>query len=206
WKNGRVPYYITWGLLWKGWEITRAMNYISSVSCVNFAKWTRKDKDYINIIPNYLQPMMGWSFIGVQGGKQDLSIGMLVDQGIIVHELLHALGFIHEHQRRDRDQYVKINWNNVWRRIDFDIVEHLDASYYDTKYDLSSIMQYGPREGSKNSGNTIQSIHGSIPSRTGRMSQNDIKALNRHYGCNNEKSIKRHRYQQMLFDGFNGDW
>ena len=36
-----------------------------------------------------------------------------VYHGIVPHELLHALGFYHEHTRSDRDQLVKINWEYI---------------------------------------------------------------------------------------------
>ena len=31
----------------------------------------------------------------------------------ITHELLHSLGFFHEHSRPDRDQWIKVEYENV---------------------------------------------------------------------------------------------
>jgi hypothetical protein len=33
--------------------------------------------------------------------------------GTIIHELLHALGFYHQQSATERDDYVRINWNNI---------------------------------------------------------------------------------------------
>ena len=56
-----------------------------------------------------------WSYIGrVFEGKQQLSIGQGCESdGIIIHELMHALGFYHEQSRSDRDDFVVIMWENI---------------------------------------------------------------------------------------------
>ena len=33
--------------------------------------------------------------------------------GLILHELLHTLGFPHTHQRSDRDKYINVHFLNI---------------------------------------------------------------------------------------------
>ena len=57
-----------------------------------------------------------FSYVGniKRDGGQELSIGNRCNRkGIIVHELLHALGFWHEQSRPDRDSYVRVFFENI---------------------------------------------------------------------------------------------
>ena len=35
------------------------------------------------------------------------------DQGVVIHEMLHNLGVVHEQNRPDRDSFLKIDWTNM---------------------------------------------------------------------------------------------
>ena len=50
-------------------------------------------------------------------GEQKLIIGKNClrngNKGAVIHELMHTIGFGHEHQRADRDKHLKFNPQNV---------------------------------------------------------------------------------------------
>lgn len=55
-----------------------------------------------------------WSYVGRKASGQTLNLGeKCVRHGIVVHELLHALGLHHQQSSHDRDDYVTIHWKNI---------------------------------------------------------------------------------------------
>ena len=76
-----------------------------------------------------------------------------------MHEFIHAIGFLHEQARTDRDDYVKIFKENIksGKKGQFDIAK-IDTDTFGTPYDGLSIMHYGRKAFSKNDKDTIQSI------------------------------------------------
>jgi hypothetical protein len=61
-----------------------------------------------------------------------------------VHELGHVLGFFHEHERWDRDQYVTIHYENIkpGRAPDYDWIPKTNWIVTSLPYDYRSIMHY----------------------------------------------------------------
>ncbi|XP_055010261.1 high choriolytic enzyme 2-like [Boleophthalmus pectinirostris] len=90
--------------------IVSSMSSISQYTCVRFLE-KRYQRDYLHI-RNFRDCS---SKIGRQGGAQDLKLeaSKCLRTRTIQHELLHALGFRHEHSRSDRDQYVNVLWQNI---------------------------------------------------------------------------------------------
>lgn len=50
------------------------------------------------------------------GGRQEVNLqnpGCVSKKGTVLHELLHAVGFMHEQSRHERDDYVDVRYNNI---------------------------------------------------------------------------------------------
>ena len=59
---------------------------------------------------------------------------------------MHALGFHHEQERADRDNYVFIDFKKLPGQQD-QYIKVMDGSAYTTPYDYQSIMHYSEDEG-----------------------------------------------------------
>jgi len=74
--------------------------------------------------------------------------------GVAIHEILHALGLVHEQSRPDRDQYINIHTDRISAAGKGQFVKDEKA---DTarEYDIMSVMHYSSKAFSKNDQNTI---------------------------------------------------
>ena len=78
----------------------------------------------------------------VTGSKVDLG-SCITNPGIITHELGHALGLYHEHQRFDRQQHVLVSRAQANANpTNLGIKENVAGATFNFKYDFKSIMHY----------------------------------------------------------------
>ncbi|XP_071961991.1 protein SpAN-like [Antedon mediterranea] len=131
-----------------------------------------------------------WSWIGRQGGSQELSIGSgCTSLGTVAHEIGHAIGFFHEQSRPDRDNYVNILLENIEddNEYNFDKSNNIDSM--GIPYDVTSVMHYGKYYFTVNELPTITTkdplLQNSIGSRNS-LSFYDIKLANVAYACDDK--------------------
>ncbi|XP_055940325.1 astacin-like metalloprotease toxin 5 [Argiope bruennichi] len=145
WPNKTVPYAIDKSIPSKYHNvIERAVEQYHKLTCLNFVKRTNQ-KDYIKF--EKIRNEDGcWSYVGYsKTGAQTINL----DEGCyyigtIVHEIGHAIGFWHEHQRHDRDKYLTINTKNIMQGLQdqFTLTKPQDEIIY-SNFDYNSIMIYG---------------------------------------------------------------
>merc|ERR1711935_1051189 len=88
-----------------------------------------------------------WSSLGFTNPStyQSLNLGHgCVYQSTVQHEFMHALGFLHEQSRPDRDQHIDILWDNIIPDMhsQFWKMETSDWQDLEESYDLKSVMHY----------------------------------------------------------------
>lgn len=136
WDNGVVPYTLDEDFTDAYTDTIRsAMAEIEDVAQIEFVERT-DERDFVAV-----RSGTGCSsFIGRVGGVQSIILGRC-SRGSVIHEFLHALGYPHEHTRPDRDDFVRIEWDNIieGRRNNFVISPGERIG----EYDLDSIMHYG---------------------------------------------------------------
>lgn len=124
-----------------------------------------------------------YSYVGMIGGEQELSLYNW-DLDTIAHEVMHAYGFSHEQCRDDRDDHVKIQWENIKDGVDNNFYKDGSSS---TPYDYYSVMHYDAWAFSKNGRKTIVPFDSSVNLRrmgNSSISDYDYQDIINEYGPN----------------------
>lgn len=142
WNSSKIRYFIT-PQFPQPERIQKAVEHLEQNTPLRFAVLESDQEDAI--VFQRSQELCG-SYMGRLGGPQPILIADHCDWNDVSHEILHALGFPHEHARPDRDQFVQINYANIVDGLDvqFDklpllpIADVLEA----TGFDPTSVMMY----------------------------------------------------------------
>lgn len=118
-------------------QMLDAMSRLEGIANIDFIP-RNGHSDFIRIVSGNTNS----SYIGRQGGGQNVTIVSWSVPMVICHELLHALGFHHEQSRPDRNTYVTVHTGNICpgESHNFDIAT--TGVTPNIPYDFNSIMHY----------------------------------------------------------------
>ena len=164
WDDGIIPYYLSGDFTDSEIQLIKtAMLHWEQVCNVQFRKVTPRARAY-NIMR--IHETKWSSSIGENNSVCYMNFGDHHDPlPHILHELGHALGLLHEHQRPDRDLYISVIWNNIiplyldnFATRDNPLI--IEENY---PYDYQSIMHYSANSYSINGSHTLLSLDASQP-------------------------------------------
>lgn len=194
WPDGRVPYILSNEYTQKARAvIMEVFETFHSNTCIKFTPRQPIDRYFIKIVPEEKCQ----SEVGMRSPGQLVVLGgmCLGQKGLIEHELMHTLGFYgHEHQRRDRDKWIKINWQNIPQKSQKFFKQFKRSSILDTgPYNYLSVLHFKNEpfqlDGEKGSGSpftlpqSIQKVGGE------NLSQLDIQRIKKLYRCSEEGTV-----------------
>lgn len=194
WPNGIVSYEISnsFSARAKSLIVHQCIEQYHKHTCIQFRPRKATDENYL-VIDN--QRSGCWSSVGMNRGRQVVNLqdpGCVTKVGTCIHEILHALGFLHEQTRTDRDSYVRINYHNIRQGYEnnFEKGEKGKVDPQGVGYDYGSVMHYNLNAFSKNGQPTMTALKPTsenIGQRDG-FSKKDIAKLNKMYKCKGKVS------------------
>lgn len=170
--------------------IDLAMKEIADSTGIQF-KPRVAQPEYLRFVKSHLNN----AFVGYfKDNVNQVNIEGIDRKNTVMHEILHALGLYHEHQRPDRDLYLTVD-TDIVRESYKDAFKKLDISDYKdagTDFDYESIMLYSRGLGCVNGGDCITRADGTPLLRSEEkpgLSKGDAAVLRALYPINGEYKI-----------------
>jgi len=112
--NGIVPYVIDPTATMYKDVILKASADFKNKTCIKLIPHTTEDYFVKFVVPPEDFAGCGASPLGMQDKQQEINLGAYVTDGqpscgvsTVIHEVMHSLGFLHEMDRYDRDNYIQ---------------------------------------------------------------------------------------------------
>lgn len=181
WPNNTIVYVISDLSSQVRSELQKSFDEWSSKTNIQFKERTN-ESNYVTISSSGSNSNSGVATLGMYGSRGYIRLGLQATAVVIIHEIGHTLGYIHEQNRSDRDDYLSINFDNIQDNAKDQFYKSSSATSLTGQLDVNSIMMYGSYTFSKNGRPTITDLNGNtLPRREARLSSGDISGTNAAY-------------------------
>ena len=141
WPLGQIRYYVAF---YHDARIRSAVAEIERTTCLNFTRCLSDGKcemPYLYIADN---SDGCFAFVGSRGPTTytPINVAKSCTEGQTMHEILHAVGLKHEHSRRDRDRFVKVDFSAMASEHRRQFEMNPSTSRDIGAYDYDSVLHY----------------------------------------------------------------
>jgi len=159
----------------------------NSGTCVDFRLKVPTDKYFIT----FYRGNGCVSELGAREGGQRISLGPGCEyKSTVIHEVLHAFGFFHEQSRPDRDNYIRVAYENIIPGMETQYKKLISSEVYGQPYDYRSVMHYTKKSMSKNGRDVLTATtNNDVPREFGQhaviggFSKYDVIQVNKMFRC-----------------------